>query len=114
MLPIRSVSFFNFWHKRNDSVIASISGQLVESVLDIMAAKFKAQKFVGGSLEVAILYLLLGCEKDGLMLNAQPATDDAGKLYLNRKESDVRKIAGNATSGDGNCGEFQLGFQPGM
>ena len=67
-----------------------------------MAAKFKSRKFAI-LLQVAFSCLLLGCEQAS-------AQADAGALYLNRKEADVRIIAGNATICDGNCDTFQLRF----
>ena len=70
----------------------------------VMAAKVKSRKFAI-LLQVVFSYLLLGCEQAS-------AQAGAGALYLNRKEADVKTIAGNATICDGNCGTFQLRFQP--
>jgi hypothetical protein len=64
-----------------------------------MAAKSRSRAFTGGFLQVGFLVcLLLGCA------NAQDA--NAGSAYLDRKESDVKAIAGNATANNANCGKF--------
>ena len=77
------------------------------------AMNFKNQKFAGGFLHITVsLFLLLVCGKGGLTVNAQGA--DAGKLYLDRKELDVKEIAANATINNANCGKFENMLSPGM
>jgi hypothetical protein len=78
--------------------------EAVRATVELMAAKSRSQAFAGGFLQVAFLVcLLLGCA------NAQDA--NAGTAYLDRKESDVKAIAGNATANNANCGKFQLTLQ---
>ncbi|KAG0558547.1 hypothetical protein KC19_10G036500 [Ceratodon purpureus] len=72
------------------------------SSTQMAAMNFKNQKFAGGFLHITVsLFLLLVCGKGGLTVNAQGA--DAGKLYLDRKELDVKEIAANATINNANC-----------
>jgi hypothetical protein len=72
-----------------------------------MVAKSRISMFAGGYHRVIFMYLLfVGLQADDLTANAQGL--DAGTVYLDKKESEVKWIAGNATLNNGICGKFWL------